>query len=122
MSQLGALLIGMEATAWDTPRVHYAAGCCKDRPAIRPDRCNGRGVGPFLRGLAGFGAIGAGPAAQGLGVGDWIAGPLGSRCQRGCCSSERLVLGGVALGPWAWSLQDGQEAADPQGQEREGAK
>ena len=113
MSQLGALLIGMEATAWDTPRVHYAAGCCKDRPAARTDRCNGRGVGPFLRGLAGFGAIGAGPAAQGLGVGDWIAGPLGTSRQRGCCSSERLVLGGVALGDyWALALQDGQEAAD----------
>ena len=45
-----------------------------------PDPCDGRGVGHFLRGPAGSGAIGIGPAAEGPGVGGgarrggWLSG------------------------------------------------
>ena len=56
----------MEKTAWDTALAPHPAGCCKDRAAARPDPCDGRGVGHFLRGPAGFGAIGTGPAGGGL--------------------------------------------------------
>ena len=59
----------MEETAWDTALAPHPAGCCKDRAAARPDPCDGRGVGHFLRGPAGSLAIGLGPAAEGLGVG-----------------------------------------------------
>jgi len=42
-----------------------------------PDPCDGRGVGHFLRGPAGSGAIWVGPAAGGLGVhderGGWLS-------------------------------------------------
>ena len=44
------------------------AGCCKDRAAAWPDRCNGRGVGHLWRGPAGSGAIEFVPGAEGLGV------------------------------------------------------
>ena len=60
----------MEETAWDTALAPHPAGCCKDRAAARPDPCTGRGVGHLLRGPAGSGAIGTGPAAEGLGVGE----------------------------------------------------
>ena len=66
----------MEETAWDTALAPHPAGCCKDRAAARLDPCNGRGVGQFLRGPAGSGAIGTGPAAEGLGVG-WLDGSGG---------------------------------------------
>ena len=62
----GALLIAMQETAWDTALAPHPAGCCKDRAAARPDPCDGRGVGHFLRGPAGSGAIGIGLAAEGL--------------------------------------------------------
>ena len=33
-----------------------------------------------------------------------MAGSLGTRCLRGCYSSERLILGAVVLGDWALAL------------------
>ena len=55
---------------WDTALAPHPAGCCKDRAAARPDPCDGRGVGHFLRGPAGSGAIGIGQAAGG----PWVFG------------------------------------------------
>ena len=68
-SGLGALLIAMEETEWDTALAPHPAGCCKDRAAARPDPCNGRRVGHFLRGPAGSFVIEFGSAGEGLGVG-----------------------------------------------------
>jgi len=67
----------MEGTAWDTALAPHPAGCCKDRAAARPDPCDGRGVGHPLRGPAGSGAMGFGPAAGGLVVG--VAIPVARR-------------------------------------------
>ena len=57
----------MQETAWDTALAPHPAGCCKDRAAARPDPCDCRGVGHFLRGPAGSLVMGAGSAADGLG-------------------------------------------------------
>jgi len=56
----------MEEPAWDTALAPHPAGCCKDRAEAWPDPCDGRGVGHFLRGPAGSGAIGTCPVGEGL--------------------------------------------------------
>lgn len=66
-------------------------------------------------GLAGSGAMGIGPAPEGPGAGGCMAGFLGTRWQRGWCSSERLILGAVVLVDRVLTLQDWQEPVDPQG-------
>ena len=59
--------------------------------------------------------MGAGLAAKWLGVGGAMAVFLGTRWQRGWCSSERLILGAVVLVDRVLTLQDWQEPVDPQG-------